>query len=225
MLLARVSTRKRSQEKSIPRQLAELRSVCRQRRFRVVDEQSDRLSGGKDDRPGLVRALALVTSGRADILIVHDIDRLGRDVRSMLANVDAIHEAGGHFWALGRNIDTSTSEGRLTFTIFAAFAEWYRRRLSEKVIAGLAFARKKGVRLGRRPVIPQHVIEAAAFMRRRRPRPGWGAIARQLAADGLGRYQRTTIAGAVTRCLKTWSKRGGKNTGKSPTRRGAAARV
>jgi DNA invertase Pin-like site-specific DNA recombinase len=201
--LARVSTWKRSQDKSIPRQLSELRDWCKRKRWRLVASESDRLSGGRDDRPGLQRALDHIMSGRADVLVVHDIDRLGRDVRSMLANVDAIHAQGGNFFVLDRNVDTSTPEGRLFFTITAAIAEWQRRKTGEKVIAGLAYARKKGVRLGRPPKVPPPALDRAVALRRGRPRPSWSAICRQLAAEKLGRYKRGTIGGAVTRCLKT----------------------
>jgi DNA invertase Pin-like site-specific DNA recombinase len=201
VVYARVSTVKRSQSTSIPRQLAELRTVCR--RWRLVASESDRETGGRDDRPGLQRALEHVRRGRADILVVHDIDRLGRDVRSMLANVDAIHASGGHFFLLDRSIDTSTPEGRLTFTILAALAEWQRRNLRERVIAGLAHARKKGVILGRRSTIPPAALARAVVLRRQRPRPSWSAIVSTLAAEKLGRVTKGAISSAVTLRLKT----------------------
>ena len=201
VLLGRVSTLKPSQAKSVPRQLAELREVCRRRLWRVVATESDHMSGGRDDRPGLQRALDHVIRGRADILVVHDIDRLGRDVRAMLGNVDAIHASGGHFFLLDRNIDTSTPEGRLTFTILAALAEWQRRNNRERVLAGLAYARKKGVRLGRPSKISSAALERAVALRRQRPRPSWSQIVTMLAAEKLGKVTKGSISTAVTRAM------------------------
>lgn len=216
VVYARVSTLKPSQDTSIPRQLAELRDESRRRRWRLVASESDRLSGGSDDRAGLRTALEHIFTGRADVLAVHDLDRLGRDVRSMLANVDAIHAAGGNLFIRSLNIDTATTEGRLMFTIFAALAEWQRRNQRDKVIAGLAHARKKGVRLGRAPSVPQVAIDRAVVLRRRRPRPSWMAIVAQLAAEGLGLHTKSAISGLVSRRLMSPRKSTHRNIGKTP---------
>ena len=222
VVYARVSTLKTSQTTSVGRQLAELRDECRRRRWRLVASETDRMSGGRDDRPGLRTALEHIFRGRADVLVVHDLDRLGRDVRQMLANVDAIHASGGNFFIVVRNIDTSTPEGRLIFTIFAALAEFNRRAQREKVLAGLAFARKKGVRLGRPTAIPPAALDRAVTLRRKRPRPSWRVIIDTLAKEKLGTYHKGTISGAVTRRLKTPANYAPRNPLKS---RGAGARL
>ncbi len=201
-MYARVSTLKPSQAQSVPRQLAELRDEARRRGWDVVETCTDKMSGGRSDRPGLTAALDLIFRGRADILVVHDLDRLGRDVAQMLYNADAIRAAGGNFFVRDRNIDTSTAEGRLIFTIFAALAEFQRNSNRERILAGLAYARKKGVRLGRPPAIPSTALERAVQLRRQRPRPSWRTIVKALQVEKLGRYARGTIAGAVTRELR-----------------------
>ena len=203
---ARVSTEKASQTTSIRRQVAELKTVAARRGWTVEYQFSDRLSGGAA-RPGLDAALDHIFRGRADVLAVHDLDRLGRDVRTMLANVDALHAAGGHFYILDKHMDTSGAEGRLYFTVFAAIAEFQRRTLGEKIKAGLAFARKKGVRLGARPLLTPAALERALELRAGSgddvdPPPSWAAIVGQLKLEKLGTYHRGTLAGAVTRALK-----------------------
>lgn len=201
VLLSRVSTSKPSQDKSGPRQIAELREIALRRGWKVIDFFSDRLSGSEYHRPGLEKAVDLICRGGADLLAVHELDRLGRDVRDMLAQVDKIHAAGGHFYIREGNIDTTSPEGRLHFTILAALAEFQRRSNSHKVLAGLAHARKKGVRLGRPPALPPTVVARAVELRRRRPRPSWREIVRVLSADGHGLYAKGTVAGAVTRAM------------------------
>jgi DNA invertase Pin-like site-specific DNA recombinase len=198
---ARVSTTKTSQDTSVRRQVAELKEVAARRGWTVEYQFSDRISGGVE-RPGLDAALDHLFRGRADILVVHDLDRLGRNVRSMLANVDAIHAAGAHFYVLDRHWDTSSAEGRLIFTIFAALAEFQRKLLGEKIKAGLAFARKKGKRLGGAPAMTPAALARAVELRAGHPRPSWAEIVVKIRAAKLGTYARGTLAGAVTRALK-----------------------
>jgi len=56
---------------------------------------------------------------------------------------------GVGFKSLQENIDTTTSGGKLIFHIFASLSEFERDIIRERVKAGLAQARAKGVRLGR----------------------------------------------------------------------------
>ena len=217
---ARVSTEKKSQQTSIRRQVAELKDVARLRRWNVVGQYSDRMSGGRDDRVGLRAALDLIGRGAAEVLVVHDLDRLGRNVRELLANVDAIHGASGQLFIVSLNIDTSTPEGRLTFTISGALAEFERRNTVRKVLAGIAYARKKGVRFGRPRVIEGAALARAAELRRKRPRPSWRLIGLQLQAEKLGRFKVPTIAWAVSHAKEGPRKALSKSPRKKPMKQG-----
>lgn len=201
VLLARVSTKKRSQDTSAPRQLAQLREVAKRRQWTVVAALTDRLTGAEFDRPGLVEALAMIKAGKAEVLAVHDLDRLGRDTREALGTLDAIRAWGGDLSIRDANVDT-TAEGRLGFTMVAALAEYQRRNNVDKVLAGLAHARKKGVRLGRPPAMPAPALARAVELRRKRPRPSWSTIVRALEAEKQGRFAKGTVAGAVTRAMR-----------------------
>lgn len=201
VLLARVSTKKRSQDTSAPRQLAQLREVAKRRKWTVVASFTDRLSGAEWNRPGLVEALALIRNGKAEVLAVHDLDRLGRKTVDLLLTLDAIHAWGGDLFIRDASVDT-TAQGRLGFTMVAALAEHSRRDNSEKVLAGLAHARKKGVRLGRPPAVPAEALARAVELRRRRPRPSWREIVLELQKEKRGRFAKGTIAGAVTRSMR-----------------------
>ena len=53
------------------------------------------------------------------------------------------------FRSLTEAIDTTTSDGRLIFHIFASLAEFERSIIRERTIAGLEAARKLGRRGGR----------------------------------------------------------------------------
>ena len=201
MLVARVSTERRSQDATNPRQISNRRAVARRRGWVVVATFSDRGSGAETG-PGLRSAMRLIRQGAADALAVCAIDRLGRDVRPMLENVDNIRQWGGCFFVLDQEIDTTSPEGRMQFTLLATLAEFQRRANLRGVIAGLAHARKKGVRLGRPPQITRAALARAIALRRQRPRPSWAAITRTLKAEKLGRLKFSAVAMAVTRAAK-----------------------
>ncbi|MCA1563961.1 MAG: recombinase family protein, partial [Acidobacteria bacterium] len=55
------------------------------------------------------------------------------------------------FISLNEGLDLSTPAGRLQMHLLAAFAEFERARIQERVRAGLARARRQGKRLGRPP--------------------------------------------------------------------------
>ncbi|HEY7541624.1 MAG TPA: recombinase family protein, partial [Methylomirabilota bacterium] len=180
VLLARVSTLKRSQDKSGPRQLAELRELAGRNGWEVIADFTDRQSGADDERPGLQAAIDLVEHHRAEVLVVHELDRLGRSVTDLLKNADRISAAGGNLAIRDLNVDTTSPEGRLHFTMMAGLAEYQRRSNVGKVLSGLATARKKGIRLGRPPLAPE-VLERAIALRARKM--SWGEIANQLRAE------------------------------------------
>jgi DNA invertase Pin-like site-specific DNA recombinase len=204
-----VSTKKRSQDTSGPRQLAQLRELAKRRKWTVVAALTDRLSGAEVDRPGLVEALALIRNAKADVLAVHDIDRLGRDTRDLLGTLDSIRAWGGDLFIRDANVDT-TAQGRLGFTMVAALAEYQRRNNIDKVLAGLEHARKKGVRLGRPPALPAADLARAVELRRQRPRPSWREIVATLKSEKRGRFAKGTVAGAVTRAMSRPVRRAGR---------------
>jgi DNA invertase Pin-like site-specific DNA recombinase len=109
---------------------------------------TDRVSGTKDNRPGLTNALSHLRSG--DTLVVWRLDRLGRSLTHLIATVTALQERGVGFKSLTESIDTTTSGGRLVFNIFASLAEFEREIIRERTNAGLKAARARG-RNGGRP--------------------------------------------------------------------------
>lgn len=108
----------------------------------------DHASGAKDDRPGLTQALAFVQPG--DVLIVWKLDRLGRSLSHLLAIVNALKEKQVAFRSLTEGLDTTTASGELLFHVFGALAQYERALIQERVVAGLAAARRRG-RVGGRP--------------------------------------------------------------------------
>jgi DNA invertase Pin-like site-specific DNA recombinase len=67
--------------------------------------------------------------------------------------------------------------------VLAVFAELERRLIGQRTRDALAVRRASGVRLGRPPSLPNHVVER--ILAARRDGQGWSDIARQLDADSV----------------------------------------
>ncbi|MBV8801612.1 MAG: recombinase family protein [Gammaproteobacteria bacterium] len=111
----------------------------------------DKVSGKKEERPGLQACLKALQPGNT--LMVWKLDRLGRDLKHLVTVVDELRQRNVGFKVLtgqGAQIDTTTPHGRLVFNLFAALAEFERELIIERTQAGLSSARARG-RLGGRP--------------------------------------------------------------------------
>jgi DNA invertase Pin-like site-specific DNA recombinase len=109
----------------------------------------DHASGAKDDRSGLEQALQFVHPG--DVLIVWKLDRLGRSLSHLLSIVNTLKEKQVAFRSLTEGMDTTTPSGELLFHVFGALAQYERALTQERVVAGLAAAKRRG-RIGGRPL-------------------------------------------------------------------------
>lgn len=119
----------------------------------------DEMSGSKDNRPGLNRALEMLREN--DTLIVWKLDRLGRSVKSLIELVSELNEKNIHFKSLTDSIDTSTPSGRFFFNVMASLAQMERELIAERTKAGLEIARKKGKIGGRKRVMTDSKISSA----------------------------------------------------------------
>jgi DNA invertase Pin-like site-specific DNA recombinase len=119
----------------------------------------DDASGARDDRPGLADALSHVRSG--DCLIVWRLDRLGRTMRSLIGFVEGLRERGIDFRSVTEGIDTTTPAGRFFFHVLAALAQMERELIRERTNAGLAAARARGRKGGRKPKLTAKQIAHA----------------------------------------------------------------
>jgi DNA invertase Pin-like site-specific DNA recombinase len=136
---ARVSTREEHQV--LDRQYDALQAVPCTRIF------EDRTSGIRAARPGLAACLDYLRSG--DVLVVLDLDRLGRRARDLIGLIEDLEKKDIAFRALNTPMDTATPAGRAFLQIQAAFAEMERNLIRQRVQEGLSAARARGRRGGR----------------------------------------------------------------------------
>ncbi len=125
-----------------------------------VDERHlhhDKASGARDDRPGLKRCMDELRSG--DVLVVWKLDRLGRSLPNLLAIIADLKERGVAFRSLTEQMDTTTPHGELLFSLFGAIAQYERALTRERILAGLAAAKRRGRRGGRPPALGPERLE------------------------------------------------------------------
>ena len=85
------------------------------------------------------------------MLAVWRLDRLGRSLKHLIELMAELEGQGIGFQSVTEAIDTTTPGGKLVFHIFAALAEFERNLIRERTHAGLAAARARGRKGGRRP--------------------------------------------------------------------------
>jgi DNA invertase Pin-like site-specific DNA recombinase len=125
-----------------------------------VDERhlhADKASGARDDRPGLKACLLDLRAG--DCLVVWKLDRLGRSLPNLLSIIADLKKKGVAFRSLTEQMDTTTPHGELLFSVFGALAQYERALTRERVMAGLAAAKRRGRRGGRPPAIDSEKLE------------------------------------------------------------------
>lgn len=157
----------------------------------------DAASGAKDDRPDLAACLKALRSG--DTLVVWKLDRLGRSLRHLIEITDDLNkrEIGlkvltGH----GASIDTTTAAGKMVFGIFAALAEFERELISERTKAGLAAARSRGRKGGRKPkMTPTKLRLAQAALKE--PATQVNALCRELGITRQTLYRHVSPEGEL----------------------------
>ena len=88
------------------------------------------------------------------MIAVWKLDRFGRSLKHLVTSLDELNNLGIVFISYQENIDLSTPSGRLMFHLIAAMAEFGRELIRERVIAGVANARAKGRRIGRKGLPP-----------------------------------------------------------------------
>ncbi len=111
-------------------------------------------SGTKADRRGLTAALDYVRPG--DTLVVwrlDRLDRLGRSLGELIVLMHTLHQEQIGFQSVVEVVDTTTAMGQFFFQITGAFAELERNLMRERTLAGLASARRRGRKGGRRKAI------------------------------------------------------------------------
>lgn len=123
----------------------------------------DKDSGKKTDRKGLNEMLGRLRPG--DTVYFYDLTRIGRNFKHLITIMEYFSKHEIDFKDISNPaIDTKSMEtpaGKLIFRIFASLGEFQREQSNEKVLAGIASARRQG-RFGGRPSGPSERLRQLA---------------------------------------------------------------
>lgn len=110
----------------------------------------DKMSGKDTNRPQLKEMFTFIREG--DTVLVTEFSRFSRSTKDLLDLVEKLQAKKVDFRSLKENVDTTTSSGKLVLTIFAALSEFERSIIRERAAEGIAIAKAKGKKLGRREI-------------------------------------------------------------------------
>jgi DNA invertase Pin-like site-specific DNA recombinase len=149
-IYARVSTTDQSYEM----QVEKLREIAFDRKWEIVGEYKEKVSGAKsrEKRPQLSALLDAIHKGEVNNVMVWKLDRLGRSVPDLINTTEYMKQNGCDLYSREDLINTNTAEGKLQFHVMIGFAQFQRDIILSNVKAGVERAREKGVKFGRPPI-------------------------------------------------------------------------
>jgi DNA invertase Pin-like site-specific DNA recombinase len=152
-IYARVSTIEQYPEA----QIHELRAYVEKRGFILHKEYVDHVSSDFEKRKNKRKRQDLAyqelmddaQKRLVDCVIVWKYDRFARSLSVLVEALNHFNKLGIDFISYTQSIDTTTPMGRLFYNVIGSFSEFEREMIVERVKAGLANAKAKGIRLGR----------------------------------------------------------------------------
>ena len=145
---ARVST----EQQNLDRQLDMLQ------KYGVDFIYNEKMTGTKRNRPELEKLLERLTEG--DTVVVESLSRLGRSTKDLIWLMETFNSKGVNLVSLKESIDTTTSTGKLLFTLMSAIAQFERDVIADRTREGLNSARARG-RKGGRPRMDSEKLRKA----------------------------------------------------------------
>jgi len=186
-LYARVSTRDKNQDPEV--QLMELRKYCQENGMEIIREYVDHASANDFvRRTAWKQLLADAATRKFKGLLVWKLDRAFRDITVATSSVKMLRNAGIDFIVTTVPVlSVQGPAGDLMFNIYAAFAQFEKDTIIERVNAGLSRAKAKGKTFGRprkaidfNKVLEAHEIACSRVNRITKENQGYSETARIL---------------------------------------------
>lgn len=122
---------------------------------------TEHASAKDTNRPKLQEMLQFIRKG--DIVFVHSMDRLARNLEDLRKIVKAITNKGAQIEFVKERLTFSNEDSpiaNLMLSVMGAFAEFERALIRERQREGVALAKKRGAYKGRkRDLSPENVLE------------------------------------------------------------------
>jgi DNA invertase Pin-like site-specific DNA recombinase len=134
----------------------------------LVMEVEEVGSGARNDRPGWQGILDAARRGQLDTVVVWKLDRAGRSTVDLLTNIEELQGLGVRFLAVTQGLDIKPggdAMSKMLLTMLSAVSTFERDLIRERTRLGLAEARRRGVRLGGRPVLTKGQVTKVRALR------------------------------------------------------------
>jgi DNA invertase Pin-like site-specific DNA recombinase len=145
----RVSTL--DQEKGLKSQENSLQDYCNNHGLANLIWYRDRVTGSTADRPAFNKLQRDIFAGKIDTVVCWKLDRLSRSLKDGINILTDWLEKDVRVIATAQQLDFSGTVGQLIASVLFAIAAMERENLRENTKRGMAAAKARGVKLGKRP--------------------------------------------------------------------------
>lgn len=148
------TTGEREPRQNVETQLLELREYAKRLGWEIVATYRDTESGASLHRKNLTLLIEHAQQRKFDVVLVWAVDRFSRSLSDLINTLARFKAWGIRFVSYTQNIDTGDDSpmSKMLVSLLGMFAEFERGMIRERVMAGLARAKSKGVKLGPKPL-------------------------------------------------------------------------
>ena len=154
MIQAVIYTRTSTSRQQVDRQVNELKSV---EGYKVVKSFTETISGftkSVHERPKLQSAIKYMIDNRIEVLMVHEISRLGRKTAEVLTLIEELKSNGIKIYIKSLDMlingnGATEAINKLVVTLLADLARMESETLSYRIKSGLEERKRKGFAIGR----------------------------------------------------------------------------
>ena len=139
------------QEKGLKSQERALKAYCVNHGLSNIVWYRDIMTGSKIDRPAFKRMQKAIFEGKVDTVIVWKLDRLSRSLKDGINTLCKWLDKEIRVISITQQLDFGGPMGQMIAGILFAVAQMERENLRENTKRGIAAARARGVKLGKRP--------------------------------------------------------------------------
>lgn len=155
-----IYTRVSTNDQSTELQIRDLTKYCESRGFEIFKVYEDLgISGSTKSRPSLDQMMADARKRKFKAVLVWRFDRFARSTKHLITALEEFKSLEIDFISHNENIDTSSAVGEMIFTMISAMAQFERRLIQERVMAGLKNAVAKGKKLGRKVKVDPVIVK------------------------------------------------------------------
>ncbi len=96
------------------------------------------------DRPKMNEIMAMVRKGQVDIIVIHNLDRLTRQVKDLAVLLEEFEKNNVSLVSITEKIDTKSPMGRFFIYMIVLIAQWEWETISSRSIRGIEESARQG---------------------------------------------------------------------------------